>query len=130
MNLVKPCDLASHNEQFVAHETFEEQKSMRFTDICVHKHCCIVRAYSRIKCRVKKKFSTGNRDEDKRKHSSIDYQKVIDRLRKRRIYICSYSVFLSKSMANCVSTSLRKCYFFWHKSLDSWHILLLMKGQN
>ena len=56
MNLVKPCDLASHNEQFIAHETFEEQKSIRFTDACVHKHRCIARAYSRVKYRVKKKY--------------------------------------------------------------------------
>ena len=101
MNVVKPCDLASHNEQFIAHETFEEQKSMRFTDICVHKHRCIVRAYSRIKYRVKKKFSTGNRDEDKRKHSSIDYQKVIDRLRKRRCAIDNILQKRSKELKQC-----------------------------
>ena len=78
MNLVKYCDLASHNEQFIVHEPFEEQKSMRFMGVCVQKHHCIVRAYNRVKYRVKKKFLTNNRGEDKRNHSSIDYQKVID----------------------------------------------------
>ena len=101
MNLVKYCDLASHNEQFIVHEPFEEQKSMRFMDVCVQKHHCIVWAYNRVKYRVKKKFSTNNRDEDKRKHSSIDYQKVIDRLRKRRCAIDNILQKHSKELKQC-----------------------------
>lgn len=65
MNVVKSFNLPSHKNQFIAYGTFEEQKSMRFTDVCVHKHRFIIRAYNKVKYRVKKKFSTDNRDEHK-----------------------------------------------------------------
>ena len=101
MNVIKSFNLPSHKNQFNAYGTFEEQKSMRFTDVCVHKHRFIVRAYNKVKYGVKKKFSTGNRDEHKRKHSSIDYQKVINRLRKQRCEINNILQKRSKQLKQC-----------------------------
>ena len=79
--------MTSQNKQFVVHDIFEEQKLKDFTDTSRQKHQCIVQVYNRLKYCVQKKVSAFNVYEDKRKHSSINYQQVIERLRKRRSVI-------------------------------------------